>query len=486
MPTCETLESLDARIRMFEAELAELADLKEQRNSLARACSVPSEILVDIFKLVQHRVHNYDENRPWNTFDRNWDRVMIVCRRFRDVAAQAAVLWSYIDYEDHSPEYRALCFQRSGTHNLCIYDSNGSSAVEYFPMARVRSVVIDRVGRSELLQFPAPHLRYFELYYGFNEDGDRIDVNNSLLGGMNLQLLNLSLRGVYARQVPVMSSLRRLVFDWVFMPGGPDVLRHLFEQIPVIEEVCLANCMVLLPPEYFQTRPSPVDLPYLQSLCIVGEPDVVSACLCILPLPRLAMGLQVKLSTLPETEDAYLRPDHAHIFQNWLDFTKHQSEAAGLTEGTLIRTSDRPVIVHYGGDEVPCNDFSCRSPSFCHISCLLSGPHPVLDPVTAFHLVDNTELDARHEPFDRSLDEDLQACVLPNVQDLLVEGSAADLAHPDVVPAIMRWILNQSNRIRRVRFLGCNTVMWTLAEELQQQQLVPVVSWEIADQPEDS
>jgi hypothetical protein len=410
-----------------------------------------------------------------------------VCRRFRDVAAQAAVLWSYIDYEDHSPEYRALCFQRSGTHNLCIYDSSCSSAVEYFPMARVRSVAIDRVGRSELLQFPAPHLRYFELLYGFNEDGHRIDVNNCLLGGMNLQLLNLSLRGVCARQVPVMSSLRRLVFEFVSIPGGPRVLRHLFEQIPVIEEVCLASCRDLFSLDHFQPKPPPVTLPHLQSLCIVGEPDVVSACLCILPLPRLAMGLQVKLSEVFETEDAYLRPDHAHIFQNWLDFTKHQSEASSLTEGTLIRTSDCPIIIHYGGDEVPCNAFSCRSPSFCHISCLLSGSHPVLDSVTTFRLVDNTDDPyIRHEPFDRSIGEDLQACVLPNVQDLLVEGSAADLAHPDVVPAIMRWILNRSNRIQRVRFLECSTAMWTLAEELRQQQLVPVVSWEVADQPEDS
>jgi hypothetical protein len=71
MPTRETLEKLDARIRVFEAELAELADLKEQRNSLVHVCRVPSEILVDIFKLVQYRVHNYDDNRPWNTFDRN-------------------------------------------------------------------------------------------------------------------------------------------------------------------------------------------------------------------------------------------------------------------------------------------------------------------------------------------------------------------------------------------------------------------------------
>jgi hypothetical protein len=304
MPILEMLEALDERIRIHEAELA---DLKEQRNGLIRACSVPSEILANIFKLVQHRCRDYDENRPWMTYSRYWMEIMLVCRRFRCVAVQTASLWSYIDYEDHSPRWRALCFQRSGTHPLCVYDNNGGGAVEYFPMARVRSVVIERVPKSELLHLAAPQLQCFQLLRGFGEYGGHININNSFLGGMNLQLLNLSLKGASIRQVPVMVSLRRLVFEGVCITGGRHAFRQLFERIPAIEEVCLDNCKDLLPPEHSQPKPPPVTLPCLQSLYIVGEAYVVSACLCILPLPRLAMGLQVKLPYIVETGATYGR-----------------------------------------------------------------------------------------------------------------------------------------------------------------------------------
>jgi hypothetical protein len=482
MPVLEMLEALNERIRIHEAELA---DLKEQRNGLIRACSMPSEILANIFMLVQHRCRDYDGNRPWMTYSRYWMEIMLVCRRFRCVAVQTASLWSYIDYEDHGPRWRALCFHRSGTHPLCVYDNNGSNGVEYFPMARVRSVAIERPDKSKLLHLAAPQLQYFQIFHGFEEHGGCINIDDSFLGGMNLQLLDLSLKNASIRQVPVMASLRRLVLKRVSIPGGQKAFRQLFEQIPVTEEVCLENCMDLLPPEHSQPKPPPVTLPHLQSLCIFGEPDVVSACLCILPLPRLAMGLQVKLPYRVETGAADLGSDHTHIFQHWLDFIKHRNGAAGLTEGTLVRSSGCPVIIRYGGDEVPCDDFSGRSPSFCHISCLLSGPHPVLNSVTALHLLDNMEPDARHGTFDRSLNVDLQACFSSNVQDFILEGSEGDLKRDGMPEVIKEWIVNCGGRIQRIRFIGCNAAMGTLADELRREELVPDVSWEVAGQPGD-
>jgi hypothetical protein len=469
MPRQESLESLDALIHTREAELV---DLKRQRNNLIPACILPSEILVNIFKYSQHHTGNFDEARPWRRFNKDWHEIMLVCRQFRHVAIEAAVLWCYIDYEDHNEERRALGFERSAQHLLRIYDNQSSPVHEYFP--RAWSISIDRVDSPELLHSPAPHLQYLHLMTGTDEDGAHILIDKSFLGGGDLKLLDLSVRAVTIGQVPMMATLRRLVLERVYAPGGLPDFSGLFMQTPSIEEICLVNCVHFWELDDTQPMPPPVNLPHLQSLSIFGDhPKAVSGLLSILPTPRSAMGLLVENSSGAGVAD--LDASHAHIFQTWLDFAKRHDDNPSLGEGAVLRCSQQPIIVHYG-NELQWSDFSRNSPSFCRIWCQITGAHPVLDRVVAFHLADSSVMSTSLEPFDGSIDADQQACFLPNVRDLILESSGGDLTRPGMSAAIKAWIVSRGRQIKRVRFVRCSTSMSTLADELRQEELVPVVT----------
>ncbi|TCD65121.1 hypothetical protein EIP91_003052 [Steccherinum ochraceum] len=98
-----SLEWLEAELKAVQAQAAVI---REEYNARAPACTLPAELLLEIFLLAQAIRH------------KNTVKVAHVCLRWRSVALASQQLWSYIVPSRASAEWTSVWIQRAGTAPL--------------------------------------------------------------------------------------------------------------------------------------------------------------------------------------------------------------------------------------------------------------------------------------------------------------------------------------------------------------------------------
>ncbi|KIY73185.1 hypothetical protein CYLTODRAFT_417158 [Cylindrobasidium torrendii FP15055 ss-10] len=96
--TFKTVKDLD----VIEERLQKItAILRGRRNALASINRLPTELLENIFELVQLHLHIFIPSPPTASgYDhgyRGWLVLLAVCRHWRGIAATSGVLWSSVD-----------------------------------------------------------------------------------------------------------------------------------------------------------------------------------------------------------------------------------------------------------------------------------------------------------------------------------------------------------------------------------------------------
>ncbi|KAJ3540384.1 hypothetical protein NMY22_g4323 [Coprinellus aureogranulatus] len=114
-------DMLQKRITALEDEARAL---KNRKNALVPINRLPHEILSTIFQTTKSLL-KYTYPQPRNRL--TWVRVSHVCRYWREVALDAASLWSYLDFPRPDPEFTRLMLQRSKNAPLTV-DHRGKVA----------------------------------------------------------------------------------------------------------------------------------------------------------------------------------------------------------------------------------------------------------------------------------------------------------------------------------------------------------------------
>jgi hypothetical protein len=283
------IQALDAHIYSLEAELA---DLKHRRNSLLTICRLPDEIVVEIFKIVQHGCQEYDELQPWKTYDSSWVDLMITCRHFREVAVQAPLLWTLVDYS-RNKEWTDLCLTRSGKSALYVNDMFGlGSVAECFHQARSAQVQVTSTAASDVINSNAPQLRmlWVDSHYS-DEDEPFVNITHLLLGSVNTSLIQLHLATARLLALPSMTSLHRLELEGVFL-NNMDTFVSALRSTPLVAELCIRRLIFFEKPTHID--PSIQLLPRLRSLFVDDNRDQVLAYLRVLHLPTNALGISIQ------------------------------------------------------------------------------------------------------------------------------------------------------------------------------------------------
>jgi hypothetical protein len=243
MPSSVGFIGLEYEIFLLEKKLVEL---KRSRNSYMRVCSLPPEILVQVFAWLQHIRCAPNHARPWKTYDPRWSRIMAVCKHFRDVALRAPTLWTIIDYENNSPQWKDLCIARSGDAALFLH-AHSSGALKYFHRARSARVPADAEIASVLNAAPAPKLRTLKLRSYLEENDEDNDaafaLTSRFLGGHVTHLVSLILHGgrIFLYDAPPMPALRYLDIDRITLNAGMESLWLLLKATPALEDLSIVN-----------------------------------------------------------------------------------------------------------------------------------------------------------------------------------------------------------------------------------------------------
>ncbi|KAJ7615754.1 hypothetical protein DFH06DRAFT_1239531, partial [Mycena polygramma] len=113
----ESLSETGGRISAIDEELegleTRIAALKAERNSIVPISTLPPELLCHIFSV-------YIRSLPPSSMP-PWPKVILVCRRWRDVVLGTSMLWGHLNFlwrVDEKTFLRQL--ERSGTSPLTI------------------------------------------------------------------------------------------------------------------------------------------------------------------------------------------------------------------------------------------------------------------------------------------------------------------------------------------------------------------------------
>ncbi|KAF5325341.1 hypothetical protein D9619_010085 [Psilocybe cf. subviscida] len=174
-----------------------IRELKTRRNAHADVSSLPLELLVDIFLLVQK-----------NTPLKDWHRITQVCRHWRDTAINTPILWTKppVRHQD----YTSLMLERSKTSNLYIFLASLVSTATLVSLS-------GHIGRIQTLTAFLPVEQLAELCDRFIASGhifsqlESLDVDQS-----GWQAVDWILPSTLIRQASSLRSvqLSRVGFDW--------------------------------------------------------------------------------------------------------------------------------------------------------------------------------------------------------------------------------------------------------------------------------
>jgi hypothetical protein len=476
-------DALEAQIHDLECQLARL---RLQRNGFLTVCQLPDEIVVQVFKLVQHGRQNYDEIEPWKTHDSSWIHLMSTCRRFRDVAVRTPLLWTLIDYT-HDVRWRALCLERSIESPLCIHDGLGTAGLELECFSRAQSAYlrVNSTANSRVLSSFGPLLRALRVHSDYEEEDEPcVAVTSALLGGAGTSLSYLNLK--YARLValPSPSSLVRLELDQVRIDNSKNLVSVL-QSIPQIADVCLRNLTVEDAKRSQVESTALTYLPYLRTLFIEDGCYRVLEYLRMFPLPTKALGISVNCPDLFITMFGDPNPVQVHkkILRIWQTFSSQMDNTVQLSEGTLTMRGPRNVLVtsiHFGcwTPDRNFHGFGSSSPSFYVSFCETCIEHLNVEDlnITTLHL--GTAMSDR-PGLNENFDDTYYVRYLSRLRVVTLQGYRRAETKPAMMTRFENWIESKSGQIAQLRFVGCSNSLRTFAEELQRKMDdAPAVIWE--------
>jgi hypothetical protein len=475
-PPPSEFDEIDARIRALESEIREL---KRRRNSITPIFRLPSEILVTIIQHVQNESKAYED--VFSKFDHSWVRIMLVCQHLRTVAVQTPTLWTVIDHNSRSAEWRDVCHQRSATAPLHIQTSYKKHVVQW-----ERAVVahVGRLPKVDVSQITAPLLRVLRL--SAPNENDSFCVTSILLNTTFKSLVYLHLKGLgvslQTDETVSLPCLRYLKLESTRIDYNLDQLAHLLRHAQSLEHIimsrlCLAEGSQAVAADEVIPISSAVTLPRLRGLYIDDAPAEVWALLRLMSLPQSTLCISVMRVAMTLQTQWTIQTD---IVDHFLNFY-HQMLRTPEPPTSTVRYSFEPgnesslgTITFGDSDEarqeILSSTFGSFSTSFCTIRIEPDGPHPALDRVSTLHIhckigqLSFVDLDRRHG-----------VCFLEAIHTVVLEGLQAN--QTGTAASIQNWIKSRGGRIKCVKLIECHEGTERFAEELRLGGLVPVVAW---------
>ncbi|KAA1470096.1 hypothetical protein DENSPDRAFT_870733 [Dentipellis sp. KUC8613] len=285
----------------------------EELNATRAAVSLPLEILVLIFSDL---LLSSPPRKKEAGIELGWIRVTHVCRRWREVAVSAALLWTRIT--DLGPEWTRVSLERAGNAPLHLdqYEANSSTSPPVQDIARrlgqMRTLLIHDscdILRPLLdrLHEPAPRLESLEVEISREGDGTQdcpvYELCGPLLNGGGGPLHHLRLENVFFQWNSFkFSSLVNLSISYTgnkkYENGEETRLPSLLSMLAIIREMTKLESLVLRyaihasDSEEITQNLEPVSLLHLQHLILTHNKAINAAFLRnVIVKPQAMVGV---------------------------------------------------------------------------------------------------------------------------------------------------------------------------------------------------
>jgi hypothetical protein len=497
MSSATTLDELEAQISVLEKELAKL---RRRRNGYMRVCTLPAEILAEVFLWLQHVPDAPNDARPWQTHDCTWVHAMLVCRRFRDVAVHAPTLWTLIDYTIQSPRWRKLFAKRSGDADLSLYTETTYDET-YF--ARVRSARLPVLSNTErVFNEPAPRIRELQLMgchdeLELDEDAEPFfHFGKQFLGGKTSHIVSLTLQGsaITLHEAPLMPALRHLTISRIVLSNGASSLWHLLTCTPVLEDLDVSHILLLDeqfepvdPAELVPLHEDPVNLPLVTRLNLENTPAELAALLRMISITSTMTAVRIIVRSpggvdssdedtddeaSVESEPIPINDNHLFIFDQWMAAVPPHLRPH--IHGTA--SFDAPYRARSGAELSFPSGNTSRAHFKLVVTCDIGtavAPNRLLSGIECIRMYYHSDMFEEEES--RNVFDSPPVQNLPNVVALGLIQYNAKTAEEQIF--LRSWLSARQGRMQHVSFMGCHPCIHWLSHALEDEGLVPSTAW---------
>jgi hypothetical protein len=466
MSNAAVIRALDERIAVLERELLAA---KKQRNALVLAASLPFEVLADILRHTQHPDGLKNARLPSLGYDRKWARTMLVCSLWRDVAIQTPVLWTIIGSK--RPPWIELCSQRCHGRPLHL-DGYNQHIQQLLARAQSLDVFRDLAQDQDIntaLNSAAPRMEALRVAFKFGNDErwmPPVTIGPSFLLGVPASLAHLTLNGrtIQMEDAPPMPSLR--VLELQYADTSYPCLINLWKQAPMIDTLHLEDPHIRTGASALNL--TKISLPRLRTLIITASTPDVCCLLKILPLPssvfRLMSTTQNGFSaSASEAEQIY---EACETFLSRLPVTYTGSIHCMLPPYAAIRFGTVATTTFEHVHDLADHTFSC----YVNYLRRPTASHPFLARIETMEFGPSEN---RLAPDDT--ENMWGAELLPGLRALMVEYCGIDNLRK--LRPIKPWLQSFQGKIKQVQFIGCDSFVRPLSEELEREGVVPSISW---------
>jgi hypothetical protein len=453
---------LDERIQAIELEMVrmrrlqvELIELKRRKNSLTLFCRLPTELLVEVFKHIQH-THPSTNRSIWDAHDPSWARIMLVCHHFRTIAIQTPALWTtVVHYKDNLMEWLELCYQRSAGAPLFMW-TNTSYPIKQWHQAV--SACLVGAETEDFLDTSCPRLESLTI-----RDACGVTIcSSSFPNSSSLTCLRLETEGVVLKQAPSLLHLRHLILDSIALDSSLVVLAEFLAQAASLELLVVRHMSftdVTTPISDANIMPSPpqIHLPQLRHLFVQDTPAETWALLRLLPVPYSSLAIRV--TYISAYAHSGFSPNHAKIYEYWMEHSRKLPSRAQLSRG-VVSISCRETALAFG-HYIDSEEWEDSPSSFCSIGCRLDSALPVFDQFRILRLVGTL----RGEDSFQDLDGRQGVRFLRELDTLVLHG----LTNHEL-QEIKPWVILRAS-IKCIEAIGCSGNTQELTDELPHARL---------------